>query len=117
MEGPNHEITELIDRKVLPLKVGVCEKVPFTSIYFHRYHKDTDVGFRIIPGGTQGWFIATFDSSTTQHYNINSMAYTNNVNYGSYSKTTSKMNARLRQLAILSAVTLVGMIVSISVNA
>jgi hypothetical protein len=43
------------------------------------------------------------------------MAYTNNVNYGSY-KTTSKINPRLKQLAILSAVTLVGMILSISVN-
>jgi hypothetical protein len=102
---------------MLPLKAGVCKKLIFISIYFDRYHKDTDVGFRFIPGGTRGSFIATFDSSTTQHYNINSMAYTNNVNYGSYSKTTSKMNARLRQLAILSAVVLVGMIVSISVNA
>jgi hypothetical protein len=44
------------------------------------------------------------------------MAYYNNVNYSNY-RPVSKMNARLRQLAILSLVTLAGMIVSITVNA
>ena len=44
------------------------------------------------------------------------MAYTSNVNYNNY-RPVSKMNPRLRQLAILSAVVLLGMIVSISVNA
>lgn len=44
------------------------------------------------------------------------MAYYSNINYSNY-RPVSKMNARLRQLAILSAVILVGMIVSISVNA
>lgn len=43
------------------------------------------------------------------------MAYTNNVNYSNF-RSTSKMNPRLKQLAILSLVTLIGMIVSISVN-
>jgi hypothetical protein len=44
------------------------------------------------------------------------MAYYNNVNYSNY-RPVSKMNARLRQLAILSLVVLAGMIISISVNA
>ncbi len=45
------------------------------------------------------------------------MAYSNNVNYSNYkSASHSKMNPRLRQLAILSAVVLLGMIVSITVN-
>jgi hypothetical protein len=44
------------------------------------------------------------------------MAYTSNVNYSNY-RPVSKMNPRLRQLAILSLVVLIGMIVSISVNA
>lgn len=44
------------------------------------------------------------------------MAYTSNVNYSNY-KPVSKMNPRLRQLALLSLVVLVGMIISITVNA
>ena len=44
------------------------------------------------------------------------MAYTNNINYNNY-RPVSKMNPRVRQLAILSLVVLVGMMVSIFVNA
>ena len=44
------------------------------------------------------------------------MAYTNNINYSNY-RSGSKMNPRLKQLAILSLVVLVGMMVSIFVNA
>lgn len=87
----------------------------FIASCFIDIYKCTDVGFREIPGCEHLLLIATFDSSTTTKQQ-RPMAYTNNINYSSY-RQGSKMNPRLRQLAILSLVVLVGMMVSIFVNA
>lgn len=87
----------------------------FIASCFIDIYKCTDVGFREIPGCAHLLLIATFDSSTTTKQQ-RPMAYTNNINYSSY-RQGSKMNPRLRQLAILSLVVLVGMMVSILVNA
>ena len=87
----------------------------FDASGFIDIYKCTDVGFSDIPGWEQLWLLAPFESSTTTN-NPSPMAYTNNINYNSY-RPGSKMNPRLRQLAILSLVVLVGMMISIFVNA
>ena len=78
-------------------------------------YKNTDVGFEKIQTGEGPLNIPTFESSTATLNNLD-MAYTSNINYSNY-RPVSKINSRLRQLGILSLVVLIGLIVSISVNA
>jgi hypothetical protein len=102
-------------KKETPTNRATKKMLP-RQIYFHRIYKDTNVGFMPNPSGSRRCLMTTFESSNNT-LNLFAMAYTNNVNYSNFrSASTSKMNPRLKQLAILSLVTLLGMIVSIAVN-
>lgn len=101
--------------KLVPWKVGgIIIRLYWSSVFIDNY-KSTNVGFALIQDGKQQPVIPTFESSTTTLI-IDPMAYTSNVNYNNY-RPVSKINPRLKQLAILSLVVLVGMMVSIFVNA